>query len=129
MSLDPKKLASSLVDLAGVSAESPTNTPVSWSGQTSPTISNQLANPLSPVQGDETFYTFMIPGSVFQAHDGSQWLVLEYEWNARVYIENRWYPNISAIVTVSDVRRSIDAWVDPVYVKVPPPLPGVVYGE
>jgi hypothetical protein len=127
MPFDPKKLASNLADMAGVSLDSATNTPVSWSSQTDPNSSLLLANPLSPVQGDETFYTFLIPGSVFQAHDGSQWLVLEYEWDARVYIENRWYPAISANVSVEDVRRSIDAWVDPVYVKVPPPIPGIKY--
>ena len=128
MPIELKKLASSLADLAGISEESPTNEPVSWIAQMSPNTSEQVPNPLSPVSGDETFFSFLIPGATFQAHDGSQWNILAYEWNGRVEIENRWYPRVYANVPVADVRRSIDAWVDPVYVKVPPPLPGVVYG-
>lgn len=124
MTIDFKKSASMLADLAGISAESPTNEAVSWSAQTSPQTSDRIPNPLSPVQGDETFYTYCMPGAVFQAHDGSQWMILEYEWNGRIQIENRWNPNINANVPVADIRRSIDAWVDPVYIKVPPPLVG-----
>jgi hypothetical protein len=128
MKLDVKKIASQLADLAGISADSPTNQATSWVAQTSPTTSENQPNPLSPVSGDETFYSFLIPGAVFQAHDGSQWEVLTYEWNGRVEIENRWYPRIHANVPVADVRRSIHSWVDPVQIKVPPPIPGVVYG-
>jgi len=96
--------------------------------QFAPNPSNlQLPNPLSPVQGDEMFFAYMIPGAIFQAHDGSQWWVLSYDYKGQVEIENRWYPRIHAQVSVYDVRRSIDQWVEPVQVTVPPPPPGVSY--
>lgn len=125
--MDPKKLAASLSDLAGVSLDSPTNTPISWDSQSSPNNSNLIPNPLSPIGGDETFYTFLIPGAVFQAHDGSQWEILEYEWNGRIEIENRWIPRQHANIPVADLRRSIHSWIEPVQVRVAPPIEGQVY--
>ena len=88
---------------------------------------NLLPNPLSPVEGDEVFFAYMIPGAIFQAHDGSQWWILGYDYRGQVEIENRWYPRIHAQVSVYDVRRAIDQWVEPIQQTVPPPPPGVNY--
>ena len=88
----------------------------------------QMPNPLSPIQGDEIFFTYMIPGAVFQSHDGQQWLIEEYDWDGRVEITNRWYPRMNAQVSLNDVRRSIAAWIEPIQQTVPPPPPGVNYG-
>ena len=95
--------------------------------QTAPGVQTQMANPLSPVLGDSDFYTYMYPGAVFEAHDGSQWLITAYDWDGRVEIENRWYPRQIANVSCSDVRRSIAMFVEPVNVKIPAPLPNVLY--
>lgn len=89
---------------------------------------SQKANPLSPVEGDDIFFTYMIPGAIFQAHDGSLWNILDYEWDGRVEIENVWYPREHAQVSLDDIRRSIHAWVTPVQQTVPPPPEGVTYG-
>jgi hypothetical protein len=86
-----------------------------------------LPNPLSPVEGDEVFFAYMMPGAIFQAHDGSQWWILGYDYRGQVEIENRWYPRIHAQVSVYDVRRSIDQWIEPIQQTVPPPPPGVNY--
>src|SRR5208282_5634134 len=86
-----------------------------------------LPNPLSPIEGDEVFFAYMIPGAIFQAHDGSQWWILGYDYRGQVEIENRWYPRIHAQVSVYDVRRSIDQWIEPIQQTVPPPPPGVNY--
>jgi hypothetical protein len=40
----------------------------------------QLPNPLSPLEGDEIFFAYMISGASFQARDGSQWDILGYPW-------------------------------------------------
>ena len=77
--------------------------------------------------GDADFFTYLIPGAVFEAHDGSQWLITAYDWDGRVEIENRWYPRQIANVSTNDVRRSISMWVEPVNVKIPAPLPDVKY--
>src|SRR5208337_2185276 len=89
----------------------------------------QLPNPLSPVEGDEMFFMYMIPGATFQAHDGSQWTILEYTWDGAVHIENRWYPRLNAIVSIDHVRQSISQWVDPIQITVPAPPPGVDYSS
>ncbi len=86
-----------------------------------------LPNPLSPIEGDEVFFAYMMPGAIFQAHDGSQWWILGYDYRGQVEIENRWYPRIHAQVSVYDVRRSIDQWIEPIQQTVPPPPPGVNY--
>jgi len=86
-----------------------------------------LPNPLSPIEGDEVFFAYMMPGAIFQAHDGSQWWILAYDYRGQVEIENRWYPRIHAQVSVYDVRRSIDQWIEPIQQTVPPPPPGVNY--
>ncbi len=89
----------------------------------------QLPNPLSPVEGDEIFFAYMIPGAAFQAHDGSQWNILYYGSPDEIQVENRWYPRINAIVAIGDIRRSIDQWIEPVQQTVPPPPPGVDYSS
>ena len=87
----------------------------------------QLPNPLSPVEGDEIFFAYMIPGAVFQAHDGSQWQIDGYDSPDQIEIYNRWYPRIHGVVAIGDIRRSIDQWVEPIQQTVPPPPPGVDY--
>lgn len=87
-----------------------------------------LPNPLSPIEGDQIFYAYLIPGAVFQSHDGHQYTILDYPWQNMVHIQDRWYPVISPMVSVYDVRRSIDQWVEPIQQTVPPPPPGVDYG-
>lgn len=88
----------------------------------------QLPNPLSPVEGDEIFFAYLIPGAIFQAHDGSEWWIESYTAPDEIEITNRWYPRINAVVSVNDIRRSIHQWVEPVTQTIPPPPPGVDYG-
>jgi hypothetical protein len=85
----------------------------------------QLPNPLSPIQGDNTFFSYLIAGARFQAHDGSWWEIIDYNFqNYSIELENVWYPKIHAVVSVWDVRRSIHSWIEPVQIIVPPPPPG-----
>lgn len=88
----------------------------------------QLPNPMSPVEGDEIFFAYMQPGSQFQAHDGSMWLIQNYTGPDEVEIYNIWYPRLQAIVSLNDVRRAIHQWTNPITQTVPPPPPGVDYG-
>jgi hypothetical protein len=88
----------------------------------------QLPNPLSPLQGDEIFFAYMIPGAAFQARDGSQWNILDYPWQGYLQIENRWYPRLGGRVGINDIRRSIEQWIEPIQQYVPAPPPGVDYG-
>lgn len=124
MTKNPTKLAELLANTLEVCEQGCTDA-TSQFAQTAP--GTLLPNPLSPIQGDDDFYTYMMPGAVFEAHDGSQWLITAYEWDGRVEIQNRWYPRRVANVPLSDVRRSIAMWVEPVNVRVPAPLPGVTY--
>jgi hypothetical protein len=103
--------------------------PISAFAQFYPNVGTmQMPNPLSPVEGDACFFTYMVPGAVFQSHDGQQWDVLDYNGGAYgVHIQNRWYPRLQAWVNLDDIRRSIHSWVEPVQVVVPPPPPGVNY--
>ena len=88
-----------------------------------------LPNPLSPIEGDEIFWCYLIPGAVFQSHDGHQYTILDYpDNNGFLHIEDRWYPRIAPHVSIYDVRRSIDQWVEPIQQTIPPPPPGVDYG-
>ena len=87
----------------------------------------QLPNPLSPIEGDEQFFMYYWPGSVFQSHDGHQYIIEATEFNGRAEIVDRWYPRLRAEVSMYDIRRSIDQWVEPVQIPVPPPPPGVNY--
>jgi hypothetical protein len=90
---------------------------------------NLMANPMSPHGGDDTFWAYMIPGAKFQAHDGSQWIILDYTFEGAVELQNVWYPRLCPIVSVQDVRRSIAAWIEPVQVIVRPAPAGVDYGS
>ena len=86
----------------------------------------QLPNPLSPIEGDEIFYAYLIAGARFQAHDGSWWQIVDYNFNNfSVEIENVWYPRIHAVVNIWDVRRAIHSYIEPVQVLIPPPPPGL----
>jgi hypothetical protein len=87
----------------------------------------QMPNPLSPIEGDEIFFAYLMPWATFQANDGSEWNILEYSSPDQIEIENRWYPRIHAYVSIGDIRRSIHQWIEPVTQTVPPPPPGVDY--
>jgi hypothetical protein len=88
----------------------------------------QIPNPLSPIEGDEAFFAYLIPGAVFQSHDGQQWVIDNYNAGAYgVELYNRWYPRQRAFVNIDDVRRSIHSYVEPVQATIPPPPPGVSY--
>jgi hypothetical protein len=114
----------SLQDIVGVDRDA-----TSAFAQTSPELgSGMIANPLSPLQGDEAFFTYLLPGAIYQAHDGSTWEIEEYDFEGKVRISNPWYPRRQGVVSVQDIRRSIYAWIDPVHVPVPPPPAGVDYG-
>ena len=141
MALDPKKLARKVAgilcseDHPNVDADlqsmvgDPDDTRISTFAQFKPNPGNlQMPNPLSPIEGDEIFFAYLIPGAAFQSHDGQQWTILDYPWQGVVTIENRWYPRITPQVSVYDVRRSIDQWIEPIQQTVPPPPPGVDYG-
>jgi hypothetical protein len=98
--------------------------------QTNPQVGNHLlANPFAPFEGDEIFITGLQPGAKFQAHDGSQWFIEEYEWEGKVGISNAWYPDkVRGYVSVQDIRRSIHSWMEPITQIVPPIPVGVDYG-
>jgi hypothetical protein len=107
----------------------PDDTRISTFVQFQPNPGNTLLpNPLSPLQGDEIFFAYMIPGAAFQARDGSQWNIIDYPWIGYVQIENRWYPRLQGRVSINDVRRSIEQWIEPIQQYVPAPPPGVDYG-
>lgn len=89
--------------------------------------SSQMPNPLSPLEGDEVFFAYMMAGASFQARDGSQWNVMDV-YEGHVHIENRWYPRLQGQVSINDVRRSIEQWIEPIQQYVPAPPPGVDYG-
>lgn len=119
---------SSSTDLQAVVGD-PLDQPISPFAQYHPNMGNmQTPNPLSPIQGDETFFMYLIPAAVFQSHDGQQWVIDSYTGGSYgVGLYNRWYPRQRAFVNVDDVRRSIHSWIEPVQVVVPPPPPGVTY--
>jgi hypothetical protein len=87
----------------------------------------QLPNPLSPIEGDEIFFAYLIPGAIFGAHDGSEWWIESYSSNDDIEIENRWYPRLRGHVSLWDIRRSIHEWIEPITQTIPPPPPGVDY--
>jgi hypothetical protein len=98
--------------------------------QTSPDVGNHLLpNPFSPFQGDEVFFTYLIPGARFASHDG-QWFEIDaYSFGeGSVSIHNVWYPRMSGIVSVQDIRKSIAQWIHPVQQTVPPIPIDVDYG-
>lgn len=102
---------------------------LSWSAQFKPSTGGTIQpNPLSPLEGDEIFFSGLFDGARFQAHDGSWWDVENYDFEGAVTIRNVWYPRIEAIVSIQDVRRSIHSWIEPFLQRVPPPPAGVDYG-
>lgn len=116
--------ASALQGIVGVDRDA-----VSAFAQTSPdTGHGALANPFSPMQGDEIFWTYMLPGAVFQAHDNQYFLIESYDFQDKVHISNVWYPRQQGVFDIETIRKSISAWVDPVQITVPPPPVGVNYG-
>jgi hypothetical protein len=125
--MDSKILAALIADKVEVCEDKTAPDATSTFAQTAPGVQTQLPNPLSPIMGDVDFFTYLIPGAVFEAHDGSQWTITAYDWDGRVEIQNRWYPRQIANISTNDVRRSIAMWVEPVNVKVPDPLPGITY--
>jgi len=127
MPFNPTKLAESVCDIAGICSTGPRAEATQSFAQKAPAVDNTMPNPLSPIMGDEAFFTYLMPGAVFEAHDGSQWLITAYDWDSRVEIENRWYPRQIANVGQADIRRSIAMWIEPVNVRVPPPVSAVEY--
>ena len=49
----------------------------------------QLPNPDSPIQGDDIFFSYLIPGAIFQDKSGSEWWILTYTAPDEIEIENR----------------------------------------
>ena len=107
----------------------PSDQPVSWAAQFKPNPGDMLLpNPLSPMEGDEAFFAYAWPGARFQSHDGQQWEISDYQTDSsRFDIYNVWYPRVRFQVSLWDLRRSIDQWIEPVQITVPPPPPGVDY--
>ena len=73
----------------------------------------------SPVLGDHAFYTYLVPGAVFQAKDGTYWDIENVADTGYCRIRNKFYPREEVTCHVSDIRRTIHAWVDPVQQIVP----------
>ena len=73
----------------------------------------------SPVLGDHAFYTYCVPGAVFQAKDGTYWDLEDVPGTGYVRIRNRFYPREEVTCHISDLRRTIHAWVEPVQQIVP----------
>jgi hypothetical protein len=87
----------------------------------------QLPNSLSPIEGDDVFFAYLIPGSVYQDHEGHEWMIQNYGSADEIEIYDRWYPVRNPIVSINDIRRSIHQWISPIQQVVPPPPPGVDY--
>ena len=107
----------------------PNTFPLSWQTQFKPANGDGLTlNPLSPLEGDEIFFSGMFDGARFQANDGSWWDIANYQFEGGITIINVWYPRIVAIVSLQDIRRSIHSWIEPFLQRVPPVADGVDYG-
>jgi hypothetical protein len=114
-----------LQDIVGVAEDA-----LSIFAQTSPPPGvGEIDNPLSPIHGDQIFFTYLWVGARFQSHDGQWWEIDEYDGWGKIGLHNVWYPRMQAIVSVADVRRSIYAWIEPIQQVVPPAPAGVVYGS
>jgi hypothetical protein len=108
-----KNLLASLVSIAGLE-------PVELTlGPTKPD-SNSPDN-MSPVGGDHAFYTYFVPGAIFQAKDGSSWQIesIPAEGNGFCRIRNVWYPREEATIPQAQIRKTIDMWIYPVIQVVP----------
>ena len=73
----------------------------------------------SPSMGDHVFYTYFVPGAVFEAKDGTQWDIENIADTGYVRIRNRWYPREEVTMHTSDLRKVIHAWIEPVQQVVP----------
>ena len=60
-----------------------------------------------------------MPGAVFEAKDGSQWDIENVADTGYVRIRNRWYPREEITLHLSDLRKTIHAWIEPVQQVVP----------
>lgn len=107
----PKNLVATLVAAAGISTEELTLGPTA-----NPT---ELATD-SPIGGDHSFYTYFVPGAIFQARDGSTWLIEAMEANGLARIRNTWYPREEATLAPAAIRASIESWISPVQQRVTP---------
>lgn len=124
---DPTDVPVASVDLQSIIGD-PDTDPLSFSVQTHPSTGETLLNnPLSPVEGDEAFFSGLMDGSRFQANDGSWWDIVEYNWEGAVMIQDAWHPRTRVVVSIQDVRRAIHSWISPFQQRVPPPPPGVTY--
>jgi hypothetical protein len=83
-----------------------------------PTVNDLEASKDSPIGGDHTFYTYFVPGAIFQAKDGTIWHLETVNDFGMCRIRNAWYPREEATIPVADIRRSIDSWIVPVQQKV-----------
>jgi len=84
-----------------------------------PTTGPNAAKNQSPAMGDHAFYTYLVPGAVFEAKDGTQWDIENIADTGYVRIRNRWYPREEITMHTSDLRKTIHAWVEPVQQVVP----------
>ena len=84
-----------------------------------PTTSPNAAKSQSPALGDHAFYTYCVPGAVFEAKDGSQWDIENVADTGYVRIRNRWYPREEITLHLSDLRKTIHAWIEPIQQVVP----------
>lgn len=117
---DPKKILASLASVAGLE---PIDVKIDMTDLTSGPSKPDKYSPAqdSPVGGDHAFYTYFVPGAIFQAKDGSMWLIenLPTEGNGFVRIRNVWYPREEATIPQQRVRETIDMWVYPQIQAVP----------
>ncbi len=103
--------------------------PLSWMAQTKPSSGGSLpydAN--SPLGGDEVFFAYLFDGARFADKNGDWWDIVNYDFEGAVTIQKVWYPAIQGIVSIQDIRRSIHAWIAPVYQRIPDAPQGVDYG-
>jgi hypothetical protein len=97
--------------------------------QINPGIGNNLeADPNSPLQGDDIFFTYLMPGSQFCDRNGSYWEIDTYDWEGMLELHDIFLPRRRGVVSITDVRRSIAMWTVPVLQVVPPVPVGVDYG-
>jgi hypothetical protein len=106
-----KSLVATLVAAAGIDAEELTLGPTA--------NETELATD-SPIGGDHSFYTYFVPGAIFQARDGSSWMIEAMEANGLARIRNVWYPREEATLAPAAIRASIDCWISPVQQAVAP---------
>ena len=84
-----------------------------------PTTDPNSAKNQSPVMGDHAFYTYCVPGAVYEAKDGTQWDIENVADTGYVRIRNRWHPREEVTLHMTEVRKTIYAWIEPVQQIVP----------